>query len=302
MKNILVLHYSQTGQLTEILKEFSSPLSEHFNVEMVRVEPENAFPFPWNTHDFFNAMPETYLEEPIAMQKPQLKREDYDLIVLGYQPWFLSPSLPTTSIIKSDWFKKVAQGKPVVTVIGARNMWINANTKIRRQFEAVGCQHVGNVALVDKHSNLVSGVTIVHWMFTGKKSRKWKLFPKPGVTDEDIKSVREEGQLLAKAIENNSINQFQEKVVALEKTKIPTPIWFIESRAKKLFAIWANLIKKKGTTPKKRKRWVKIYQYYLVFALFMLSPIVVLLFSIFVLPFIFVKVKEDKQKILKLQK
>lgn len=302
MKKILVLHYSQTGQLTEIVNQFIGPLEKEFSVDSVVIQPVQPFPFPWTTDTFFDIMPETYMEEPVPIQTPTFKEDAYDLIILGYQPWFLSPSLPTTSIVKSEWFKKLAKGKPVVTLIGARNMWLNANRKLRRQFDEVGCRHVGNIPLYDKHNNLVSGVTIVHWMFTGQKTKKWNIFPRPGVTNDDIKNVKEEGELLSTTLQNGQLEQFQEKAVALEKMKIPTPIWFIESRAKKLFRIWAEIIKRKGTTPKKRKKWVKIYQYYLVFALFILSPIVVLIFSIFVRPFIFLRIREDKLKILKLQK
>ena len=37
---------------------------------------------------------------------------DYDLVVLGYQTWYLSPSLPTTGFLKSR-YAKVLKGKTI---------------------------------------------------------------------------------------------------------------------------------------------------------------------------------------------
>ena len=41
-----------------------------------------------------------------------------------------------------------------------------------------GANLVGNIALVDKHPNPVSFVTIFYWMLTGKKEKYLKHIPK----------------------------------------------------------------------------------------------------------------------------
>jgi hypothetical protein len=48
MKKVLILYYSQTGQLTEVVKSFAKPLEIDENVELVyqAIEPKKAFPFP----------------------------------------------------------------------------------------------------------------------------------------------------------------------------------------------------------------------------------------------------------------
>ena len=58
---------------------------------------------------------------------------------------------------------------PVVTLIGARNMWLNAHVRLRKTFHDLGAKMVGTVALIDKNSNTISAVTILYWMLTGKK-------------------------------------------------------------------------------------------------------------------------------------
>ena len=59
-------------------------------------------------------------------------------------------------------------------------MWLKAQERVKKMLHGYGARLVGNIALVDKNSNLVSGVTILYWMMTGKKDSMWGIFPKPG--------------------------------------------------------------------------------------------------------------------------
>jgi hypothetical protein len=283
-QNILVIHYSQSGQLTEIVENFCKPFVES-TIEWVKVEPETAFPFPWTSATFFDAMPETVLEKPIPIKPLQFKREQYDLIIFGYQPWFLSPSLPSSAILQDETFRKIMKDTNIVSILGCRNMWINSQEAVKKQIASAGGKLIGNVPLIDKVSNLVSVVTILHWMLTGKKTKKWGIFPKPGVSDEDIQNVSQYGELLKEKLENNQAAKFQEELVAKGGVIIPVSILFIESRAKMLFMIWAKLITKKTENGGNRKFWVNFFKYYLIFALFIVSPIVLTIYHIFVRPF-----------------
>lgn len=169
-KKILAIYYTQTGQLGDIVNNFLLPFEgEGFEVEKVCINPVTKFTFPWSSDSFFDAMPESVLSKPTELQPFTIKETKYDLIVLGYQPWFLSPSIPTTSLFENDGFKKVLANTPVVTIIGARNMWINAHERVKDSLKNVGATLVGNIALVDKNTNLVSAVTILYWMLWGKK-------------------------------------------------------------------------------------------------------------------------------------
>lgn len=283
-QNILVIHYSQSGQLTEIVENFCKPFVDS-TIEWVKVEPSTPFPFPWTSAVFFDAMPETVLEKPIPIKPLPFKREQYDLIIFGYQPWFLSPSLPASAILQDETFRKIMKDTNVVSIIGSRNMWINSQEAVKKQIASAGGKLIGNVPLIDKVSNLVSVVTILHWMLTGKKTKKWGIFPKPGVSDEDIENVSQFGVLLKEKLENDQAAQFQEELVARGGVTIPISILFIESRAKMLFMIWAKLIIKKTENGGNRKFWVNFFKYYLIFALFIVSPIVLTIYHIFVRPF-----------------
>ena len=131
MKRVLVVHFSQTGQLARIVRRFASPLAASNEIELVEevLRPRTSYPFPWPLLRFFDAMPEAVLLDPPALE-PIAAKGDFDLVVIAYQVWFLSPSGPITAFLKSDDGKRLLRGKPVVTVIGCRNMWLNAQEKV----------------------------------------------------------------------------------------------------------------------------------------------------------------------------
>ena len=132
-KKVLVLYYTQSGQLEEIVDQFVSPFIEGgATVEKVNIKPENDFPFPWSGDAFFNAMPESVLGIPLPLMPFSFKELQYDLVVFAYQPWFLSPSIPATSIIKHPQVQKIIANTPVITLIGSRNMWLNAQEKVKK--------------------------------------------------------------------------------------------------------------------------------------------------------------------------
>ena len=123
------------------------------------------------------------------------------------------------------------------------------------------------IYIIDKNFNLISVITIVHWLGTGKKTKKWGIFPFPGVAQKDIDDSYLFGEKAFKALEKNSFDDLQNDILGLNKIQINTSILFIESRAKKLFRVWANIIKKKGSTPKKREFWLIVFRSYLNFVL-----------------------------------
>lgn len=294
MKKILCINYSQSGQLDEILGNIISKL-ENVEIDRVKIEPVDSFPFPWKTDNFYDRMPETVLEEPIELKPFILKEEHYDLIVLGYQPWFLSPSLPATSLLKDDKFKAILKDTPIITVVGARNMWLNAHESIVRLVQNSGGKMVGHIALVDRAPNQLSAISIVHWMMTGKKTRKWGIFPKPGVSQEDIDESVKFGEVINQALNEGQLENIQHSLLKIGAIEIKTTILFIEGRAKKIFNVWAKGIKKKEAQGNNRRFWISFFRYYLNFALFIVAPILVLIYSLLVRPLTQSKIRSKKE-------
>ena len=294
MKKVLVVNYSQSGQLDEIMTNFIEPFVG-VTVDRIALKPVTPFPFPWTTENFFDIMPETVLEEAIDIEPVQYQFDRYDLIVLGYQPWFLSPPLPVTSLLQSDAFQKRLMDTPVVTVIGSRNMWLNSQESVKAYIKNAGGKLVANIPLIDRVQNHISAVTILHWMLTGRKDRKWGIFPKPGVSDRDIAEVREEGQKVFEAFKVEDYRDLQVRIMSGNKFSVPTDILFIEGKAKRLFRIWAGIIKKRGKTPAKRAFWVKAFNYYLVVALFGVAPVLLLVYNLLIRPFTQSSIQKKKK-------
>ena len=190
MKNILVLYYSQSGQLGQILSNLVKPLQSDDNciVTVQEIEPKESYAFPWNKKDFMQVFPESFLQipKPNKLLPKEIKNKKYDLIILGYTVWYLSPSIPVNSFLQGEEAKDLLANVPVITVNGSRNMWILAQEKIKKLLVNCKAQLVGNIALVDRHWNHISVITIVHWMMGGKKTKYLGVFPKPGVSDRDI--------------------------------------------------------------------------------------------------------------------
>ncbi len=290
---LLVINYSQSGQLDEIVTNLIGGI-ENCQIDRIKIQPKKSFAFPWPTDNFYDIMPETVLEEAIELEPIKFQEDEYDLIILGYQPWFLSPSMPTTALLQYPDFLKRLKNTPVITVIGARNMWLNAQISVVERVAKAGGEMVGNIALVDRAPNHLSAVSIAHWMMTGKKTRKWGIFPLPGISDKDIASMKEVGEMVNAFIQKKDFSSLQREIIKQKITRINTNILFIEGKAKKIFNIWARIIKKKEKQGKKRSFWISFFRFYLNFALFFVAPILLLIDIIFVRPFSQKKIREKK--------
>ena len=293
---VLIISYSQTGQLNELITNCTH-LIDDADIDRVEFKPKNEYPFPWTTDSFFDTMPESILETKVELNPIEYKHKAYDLIIFGYQPWFLSPSIPTSSLLQQPDFLDRVKGTPVITIIGSRNMWVNAQMSVSKRIEAAGGQIVGNIPFIDTHNNYISAFTILHWMLSGQKTKKWGIFPKPGVSEKDIDGASVYAGVLRQAIKVNDFSNLQTELHKQGKISLNTGILFVETAGRRIFNIWAKLILKFGASPRKRKLLLKFYKYYLIVALFFIAPIVVSAFRLLILPFVNGRINKRKNYI-----
>lgn len=291
MKRILVVYYTQSGQLKEIIDSVLSPLTE-VTIDFLPIDTAEPFPFPWTGEAFFGAFPESYLQIPQPLKPFQLAHTDYDLVILGYQVWYLSPSIPFNSFLQSEAGKQLLQGKPVITVSGTRNMWVMAQQKVKKLLTECGARLVGNIALTDRHHNHISVITIVQWLFSGDKNKRYLgVFPKAGVADKDIQGASVYGTLIAPHLQTGDYTGLQQAIVAHGGVHYKRFLLSAEKKGNRLFGIWAKMI----YGSKKRKFLLKCFRIYLYIAIWVLMPIVWLLYW-FTYPLFFWKVERDKKK------
>lgn len=277
-KKVLAICYTQSGQLREILNNFTAPLEANgISVEKVNINLKNNYAFPWTTDRFFSVMPDCQLDVLAELEPFTLKETQYDLIILGYQAWFLSPSIPFNSLMNDADFKALLKNTPVITVTGARNMWLNAFVRVKKLIKAAGANLVGNIALVDTHSNPVSFITIFHWMLKGKKDKYLNIFPPPGVSDADIKRSKHFGESLLPHLLNNNYQGLQNELDQQKAVVLKYNLMVMEGIAGKMFKLWATFISKR----RNKTAWLKVYKYYLLIAFWIGAPVVLTLNNIF---------------------
>ena len=273
---VLVLYYSQTGQLKEIANNCLSPLTydETIDVDFVKVETEHSFPFPWSRLDFFNAFPESVYGTPFKLKPIEVDHsKNYDLIILAYTVWYLNPSIPISSLLQHDDAERIFKGKKVITLLGSRNMWVLAQEKVKHHLKRLEADLIGNVVLIDRNKNLVSIITIIRWMFYGKKNPFWG-FPRAGIIQEDIETSNRFGEVILNRLKSKNLSDMQEELNSIGAVYINPSLLILEKRATKLFGMYAGFLSKKGGFyDKQRLGRVSLLSYLLPIGAFILSPI-----------------------------
>ncbi|QIM62065.1 dialkylrecorsinol condensing enzyme [Pasteurellaceae bacterium Orientalotternb1] len=274
MKKILLISYSQTGQLTQLAESFVSPLQMQSDimVEHCQLKPQIPFPFPWQFTPFFNAFPESVHLQPVPIEPPQLQYEKYDVVIIAYTVWFLSPSQPITAFLQHPHAKAILKDTPVITLIGCRNMWLMAQEKVKKMLNEAGANLVGNVVKVDQSNDWASFITTPMWMFTGKK-KPYKWLTSAGIADSEIQDARRFGEkLLQNFRENRPLDRtlFQ----GMQAVKIDEKLMMSEKVGHRSFFIWGKLLIKCGQiSPTLRQGVLYLYVLFLIAMILTVVPI-----------------------------
>jgi len=282
LKNILVISYSQTGQLTTILNQICSPLEKDSGIQVDHyvIEPETSYPIPWPSEEFFRVMPDSVQGKPCKIKPlniPDIK--NYDLIILGYQVWYLSPSLPIAAFLKSSEGKQILSGKDIITVLGVRNMWVMAHKIVHSLLQEAGACHKGNIVLEDKNNNLISVLTIIKWLMHGDKG-PYKHLPEAGVSKTDIMNSERFGKIIRVALLKNK-KCFQPDLLNAGAVEIHYPIYQMEKNARRIFKIWAGILVKQRLKGRGIEAlWLRLFKFYLLFMIFAISPLAHIVFSL----------------------
>jgi hypothetical protein len=279
MKKVLVVYYTQTGQLNHALRATLAPLENQPGITLhyEQIKPVTPYPYPWSYTAFFDIFPETVQGVPCELEPLSVNADEhYDLIVIAYQPWFLSICVPINSFLQTPQAKKLLAGKPVVTILACRNMWLGAQEKMKMQLKKLQANLVGNIAYVDASANLISLVTVLAYVLGGVKGRYLKIFPKYGVSEQYL---RANGPTFGAAIKQhlltNAYITLQKELVDLGAVHVKSNLMLLEGRGRVLFPLYANYISKKGTAGSAdRRARVRIFGIVLPTAILILSPII----------------------------
>ncbi|HET7395090.1 MAG TPA: dialkylresorcinol condensing enzyme [Gammaproteobacteria bacterium] len=274
-KKVLVVHYaSPSGQLSEVVRNLAAPLTEAAGIEVQHLvlRCRDPYPFPWPILRFFDTFPEAIYLDPPELEPLDLARDHrFDLVILGYQVWFLSPSLPTTAFLKDPLVKNLLHDTPVVTVIACRDMWLLAQERVKELLSACGARLVGNIALVDEAGSIGSFLATPLWMLTGKRGPLLGgLTPRAGVKPEQIAGSRRFGARIAQVL-NDDQPLDTDLLRGLGAVKINTNLIATEKAARRSFLAWGKLLRALG----KQGSWARqpVVMIYIVFLIALLITV-----------------------------
>ena len=278
MKRVLVVHYSQTGQLSDIVASFIRPLQQSPSIEVTSLElkPIQPYPFPWPFWRFFNTFPECVYEDPDPIQPLQLAPDaEFDLIVLAYTVWFVSPNLPTSAFLQSPEAKRVIRGKPVVTLIGCRNMWLQAQERVKLKIQELGGHLIDNVALVDLAHMAATFVSTPMWMLTGKRGPFLNgAIPRAGVPADEIARAARFGEAIARQLPNRRTDDYTPMLKGLSAVSINEGLIASEAITRRSFRMWGGLLRAIGNQRSITRRIVLgLYVLFLITLILTVVPI-----------------------------
>jgi len=247
-KRVLLVHFSQTGQLARVARTLTAPLAQAHDVELVEevLRPHQPYPFPWPAWRFLDAMPESVLLDPPQLEPLTVPANaQFDLVVLAYQVWFLAPAGPIVAFLKSEAGRALVRGRPVITVVACRNLWLMAHETMKRLVAEAGGELRDNVVLTDQSGTLASFITTPRWLLTGKRDAFWGL-PTAGVADAAIAATDRFGNALVAALRAGRERAPGALLAGLGAAKVDPNLVFSERAGSRAFRAWSRIIRLGG--------------------------------------------------------
>ncbi len=281
MKRVLVIVYSQSGQLERIVRAIIEPLESSPDVEVwvEHIRPRKPYPFPWNLREFFQAVPECAHLNPPPMEPFTFDPEaPWDLVIVAYQVWFLAPSLPAVGFLKSREGARVLRNRPVITVIGCREMWTMAHQKVKKLLDAHGASLIDNIVMIDRRSGLGSFFNTPFWLLTGKKATFFGWLPRPGVDEKDVRDGRRFGEAILKGLLEGAVARKETLLRGMGAVTIDSRLVPVEWAGEAFFQLWSFLARAAGPFGSLRRDPVIIF-FALIFPLVLSTAVPTILVS-----------------------
>lgn len=282
MKKVLVIYYSQSGQLREVAHSIASPLEAASDIEVVYecLQPVTPYPFPWPALQFFDTFPETVHDDPQPiLPLSSATQREFDLVILAFQVWFLSPAQPMTAFLQSQDAARLLNDTPVITVIACRNMWLMAQEKMKAQLLKLNARLIDNVVMTDPAQTATTFFSTPMWVLTGNKGPFLNgLIPKAGVSAQDIAGAAKFGDAIVAQLPSRDLADNSPLLEGLGAVKINENLIASERIAIRSFQIWGAALRFLGRPGSLLRRlFLLVYILFLVTMILTVVPITSLL-------------------------
>jgi hypothetical protein len=252
--------------------------TENVHIREEVLKPVSAYPFPWPLFDFLDAFPESVRLDPPAIEPLTVDADErFDLIVLAYQVWYLSPSPPITAFLTSAAGRKLLSGRPVVTVVSCRNMWLMAQETVKRLLHEAGAHLCDNLAFVDRANVLATLITTPRWLLTGRRDNFFGL-PRAGVAAEDITGAARFGRALADALAEDREQTRAPMLTGLRAAAVDPAMIMSERAGHRAFRVWSGIIRRFGKPGQwQRRPMLAVFVVYLIVMIVTVVPLSLIL-------------------------
>ena len=276
MKSVLIVSYSQSGQLADIVSALARPLETSGSVRVHHevLRPDPAFPFPWPFFAFLDVFPESVRRDPRPNKPLTLAPEaEFDLVILAWPVWYLSPAQPMTAFLQSAEGKRLLAGRPVVSVVACRNMWLSAFDTLKTLVTEAGGHLVDHVAFTDEAPALATFITTPRWMLTGRRDRFLGL-PPAGVDARQTAGAARFGAALADALARDGEKSGQPMLGGLRAVKVASHLLLSERAGQRVFRVWSGLIRRCGQAGQRRRiPALALFAVYLIAVILIVVPL-----------------------------
>lgn len=274
-KRVLLVHYSQTGSTEQLANSFCAPIQSHQDIELTTVPLQAAPPyeFPWRFYTFFDTFPETVQLRPPELAPIPIEPDyDFDLVILAYPVWFLSPAPPMAAFLMSEIGRRIVANTPTITLASCRNMWLKAHETVTELLDDAEAQHCDNVVVTDPGPSLATFITTPRWMFTGRRDRFLGM-PPAGISGNDITNAARFGRAIIDAFENGRVGGKQPLLTGLRAVTVNDALLANEQIGYRSFRIWSRLVRlfgKPGAPP--RRIMLTLYCLFLTLMIITIVP------------------------------
>ena len=272
MTRILVLYYSQSGDVARVVESLTKPF-EGADIECTveEIRPEIEYPYPWKSVGrFFDPLPECILGPAPAIHPFEFDVDArFDLVILAYQAWFLSPSLPVQGFLASD-AARVLRNRKVMTVSVSRNMWQSASERMKGLLSAAGAIHIDNVVVTHQGPPWATFVSVPRALLWGKRDSLWGIFPPAGIDEGSLAKVARFGEAIVERL-SELVDPAQGSLLrGLGAVEVNRRYMIPELVGSYGFRMWAHVIRALGRVG----RWARTLGVYL-FAMCLVPSIVI---------------------------
>ena len=275
LKRVLVVNYSQTGQLSDITERVIAPLrAAGHDVHLETLVPATPYPFPWPIIDFFDVFPEcVQVDAPPLRPLGIASDTPFDLVILTYQVWYLSPALPMTAFLQSAEGRQLINGKPVITLVACRNMWLSTQETMKQLIADAGGRLIDHLAFTDQGHPLATFITTPRWVWTGKKNGFLGL-PPAGVSPEEIGKAGRFGLALADGLNHDREKAGHPMLAGLRAVTVNPRLAISERAGRRAFGVWSKLVRLFGRRGQWRRRpALLLFVLYLITLIITVVPI-----------------------------